>query len=59
MHRYHECEVLLCLGLPQSSSFEQNLLTTLKSLNETVNEMKANPSATQTQVSITTTACVC
>lgn len=48
-------KALLSLGLPRSSSFEQNLLTTLKSLNETINEMKANPSATQTQVNVTTT----
>ena len=48
-------KALLCLGLPRSSSFEQNLLTTLKSLHDTINEMKANPSATQTQVNVTTT----
>lgn len=40
------------LGMPRSSSFEQNVLATLNSLNETINQMKANPSATQTEVCV-------
>lgn len=40
------------LGMPRSSSFEQNVLATLSSLNETINQMKANPSATQTEVCV-------